>query len=164
MGSSDANQRLVSSVIDRLLEDPTQQSSGALPPADGDDLRQLTLEVGRDLENLLNTRRRCKACPSEFQEVNKSLIEYGIPDFTGLNMSVPTEREQTRLAIERAIRQFEPRLTNVVVTVQSNVDKSDRRLRLRITGVLRTEPLPERVVFDSELEPSTAAIGISAVP
>ena len=163
MGSSDTNQRLVSSVIDRLLEDSTQ-SGGALASWEGEDLRQLTLDVGRDLENLLNTRRRCKVCPSDLQELNRSLIDYGIPDFTGLNMSVPSEREQTRLAIERAIRQFEPRLTNVVVTVQPNVDRADRRLRLRITGVLRTEPVPERVVFDSELQPSTAAIGISAVP
>jgi type VI secretion system protein ImpF len=163
MGRSDSNQRLVSSVIDRLLEDSTQ-NDGALAPSDGQDLRQLTLEVGRDLENLLNTRRRCKACPPELQELNKSLIEYGIPDFTGLNMSAPAEREQTRVAIERAIRQFEPRLTKVVVMVQPNADRADRRLRLRITGVLRTEPLPERVVFDSELQPSTAAIAVTAVP
>ena len=79
-------------------------------------------------------------------------------------MSVPAEREQTRLEIERAIRRFEPRLKNVVVTVQSNVDKLDRRLRLRITAVLRTDPVAERVVFDSELEPSTAAVEIKAVP
>jgi type VI secretion system protein ImpF len=162
MRSSDTNQRLVSSVIDRLLEDSTQ-TGAALPPSDGEDLRQLTLDVGRDLENLLNTRRRCKACPPELQELNKSLIDYGIPDFTGLNMSAPAEREQTRLAIERAIRQFEPRLTNVVVAVQPNVDRADRRLHLRITGVLRTEPVPERVVFDSEVHPSTASIAVSAV-
>ena len=43
------------------------------------------------------------------------------------------------------------------------MDRSDRTLRLRITGVLRTEPVPERVVFDSELEPSTAAIEVKAV-
>jgi type VI secretion system protein ImpF len=162
MGSSDNNLRLVSSVIDRLLEDSTQ-SDGALARSDGEDLRQLTLDVGRDVENLLNTRRRCQACPPQFQELNKSLIDYGIPDFTGLNMSVPAEREQTRLAIERAIRQFEPRLKNVVVTVQSNVDRADRRLRLRITGVLRTEPVPERVVFDSEVQSSTGAVGVSVV-
>src|SRR5262245_45454034 len=137
MGSSDRNQRLISSILDRLLDDSTR-TDGGLPPADGEDLRQLTLDVGRDLENLLNTRRRCKACPTEFQELNKSLVEYGIPDFTGLNMSVPAEREQMRLAIERAIRQFEPRLKSVVVTVQANADRADRRLRLRITGVLRT--------------------------
>lgn len=161
MGSSDGKQRLVSSVLDRLIEDSTPPNRAAAL-SDGEDLRQLTLEVGRDLEHLLNTRRRCKACPPELQEVNKSLIDYGIPDFTALNMSAPSERERTRLAIERVIRQFEPRLKNVVVTVQPNVDRADRRLRLRITAVLRTEPVPERVVFDSELQPSTARIQVNA--
>jgi type VI secretion system protein ImpF len=163
MRSSDNNRRLVSSVINRLLERPSQGGQ-ALLRSSGQDLRQLKLDVGRDLEDLLNTRRRCKACPPAFREVNKSLVDYGIPDFTGLNMSVPAEREATRLEIERVIRRFEPRLKNVVVTLQTNVDKADRRLRLRITGVLRTEPVPERVVFDSDLEPSTSAIEITAVP
>ena len=162
MRGSDPNPRLVSSVLDRLLEDSVQ-TVAALPPSDGADLRQLTLDVGRDLENLLNTRRRCKACPPELQELNRSLIDYGIPDFTGLNMGAEAEQEQMRLAIERAIRQFEPRLANVVVAVQRNVDRADRRLHLRITGVLRTEPVPERVVFDSEVQPSTAAVAVSAV-
>ena len=126
-------------------------------------MSQLKMDVGRDLENLLNTRRRCVACPAEFQDVNKSLGVYGIPDFTGLNMSVPAERERARLEIERVVRRFEPRLKQVVVTLPENVDRSDRLLRLRITAVLRTEPVPERVVFDSELEPSTAAVEVKAV-
>ena len=58
---------------------------------------------------------------------------------------------------------FEPRLKNVAVAIHANVDKADRRLRLRITGVLRTEPVPERVEFDSELESSVATIGVSVV-
>ena len=163
MRSSDNNRRLVSSVINRLL-DGASQGGQAVLRSGGQDLRQLKLDVGRDLEDLLNTRRRCKPWPPAFRELNRSLVDYGIPDFTGLNMSVPAEREATRLEIERVIRRFEPRLKNVVVTLQTNVDKADRRLRLRITGVLRTEPVPERVVFDSDLEPSTAAIEIKAVP
>ena len=159
----DNHRQLVSSVLDRLIEDPKRANAAAALRSDPADVEQLMVDVGRDLENLLNTRRRCVACPPELADVTKSLVEYGIPDFTGLNMSLPSEREQTRLAIERAIRQYEPRLKNVAVTVLANVDKSDRRLRLRITGVLRTEPVPERVEFDSEVDPSTAAVGVSTV-
>jgi type VI secretion system protein ImpF len=153
---------LVSSLLDRLIDDPVRIET-ASSTADGEDLRELMLNVGRDLEDLLNTRRRCLPCPPGFTELQRSLVEYGIPDFTGLNMSLPVEREQTRQTIERAIRYFEPRLTNVVVTMQPNVDASDRRLRLRISAMLRTEPVPERVVFDSEIEPSTAAVEVTAV-
>ncbi len=154
MRASDDKRRLASSVIDRLLNTSTEAASLR---TGGQNLRQLKLNVGRDLEDLLNTRRRCIESPADCRELKDSLVEYGIPDFTGLNMSVPAERERARLEIERVIRRYEPRLKSVVVTVQANVNKFDRTLRLRISGVLRTDPVPERVVFDSELEP---AVGI----
>ena len=159
MRASDDKRRLASSVVDRLLHEPGDMRS--LPTA-GQDIRQLKLSVRRDLENLLNTRRRCVESPADYRELRDSLVEYGIPDFTGLNMSVPAERERARLEIERVIRRYEPRLKSVAVTVQTNANKFDRTLRLRITGVLRTEPIPERVVFDSELEPAMG-IEIKAV-
>lgn len=154
MRASDDKRRLASSVVDRLLHGSTEVTSLR---TGGQDIRQLKLSVGRDLENLLNTRRRCIESPADCRELKDSLVEYGIPDFTGLNMSRPVERERARLEIERVIRRYEPRLKNVAVTVQQNVNKFDRTLRLRITGVLRTQPVPESVVFDSELEP---AVGI----
>src|SRR3954469_5798111 len=163
MAPTDDNRRLATSVLDRLLQ-PVAQNGGVQAWQAGADLSQLKAEVGRDLENLLNTRRRCVPLPPELVDVNTSLGVYGIPDFTGLNMSVLTERERARLEIERVIRRFEPRLKQVVVTLQEDADPADRRLRLRITAVLRTEPVPERVVFDSELEPSTAAVAVKAVP
>ena len=154
MRASDDKRRLASSVIDRLLNTSTELTSLR---TGGQNLRQLKLNVGRDLEDLLNTRRRCIESPADCRELKDSLVEYGIPDFTGLNMSVPAERERARLEIERVIRRYEPRLKSVVVTAQANANKFDRTLRLRITGVLKTDPVPERVVFDSELEP---AVGI----
>jgi type VI secretion system protein ImpF len=154
--------RLVSSVLDRLIDDPN--ASGEPPRSSGQHLSQLKRSVTRDLENLLNTRRRWKEFPPESRDLEGSLINYGIPDFTGLNMSVPSERERTRAEIERVIRRFEPRLKNVVVTIEANADAFERTLRFRITGVLRTEPLPERVVFDSELKPATAEIEVKVVP
>jgi type VI secretion system protein ImpF len=150
---------LVGSVLDRLTEDLAAPASAA----EGEDLAQMLFNVRRDLEHLLNARRRCVPCPPAHPELSRSVLEYGIPDFTGLNMSLPTEREQTRVAVERAIRQFEPRLKDVIVAIMPNDDRADRRLRLRITGVLRTQPTPERVEFDSEVDPSTAAVGIRSV-
>ena len=162
MTRNDAPQRLVSSVLDRLLEDPAHAAAYGGSHEDAD-LASLRLDVRRDLENLLNTRWRVREYPSDLLQVRRSLVEYGIPDFTGLNMSLPVERERMRLAVERAIRQFEPRLNDVVVAVLPNAEKSDRRMRLRITGVLRTEPAPERVEFDSELEPSAASVAVRTV-
>jgi type VI secretion system protein ImpF len=161
MTKTQEKRRLVGSIMDRLDGDPSRTDPRF---AGGQRLSELKLSVCRDLENLLNTRRRCLESSPECRELGETLIDYGIPDFTGLNMSVPAMREELRLEIERVIRRFEPRLTTVTVTVQSNADRFDRTLRLRITGVLRAKPVPESVMFDSELRPSTATIEVKAVP
>jgi type VI secretion system protein ImpF len=155
--------RLTGSLLDRLTEETATGAGGGASSDDHEDVAQLLLTVRRDLERLLNARRRCLPCPPELQELNRSIVEYGIPDFTGLNMSRPVEREQTRQAIERAIKHFEPRLKDVIVTVLPSEQRTDRRLHLRITAVLRTQPLPERVEFDSEVDPSTSAVGVNPV-
>jgi type VI secretion system protein ImpF len=152
---------MVSSIMDRLLG--VRQTGDDSPRAAGQYLSQLKLSVRADLENLLNTRWRCTGWPQHFRELNPSLVNYGLPDFTGLNMSAPAERERIRLELERAIRRFEPRLKDVAVTVHIDADRFDRTLRFRITGALRTEPVPERVVFDSELKTATATIEVTAL-
>ena len=160
MAKTQEKRRLVGSLMDRLDGDPSRGQTRST----GQHLSELKLSVSRDLEELLNTRRRCLEFPPQCRELEGTLIDYGIPDFTGLNMSLPAKREETRLEIERVIRRFEPRLTNVAVTVQTNVDPLDRTLRLRITGTLRAKPITERLVFDSELKPSTGTIEVKAVP
>ncbi len=161
MAKSDNKSALIVSVLDRLLDDepgnPREQ-----PRSSGMDLRALKQCVRRDLENLLNTRWRCKSWPPEMRELENSLVDYGIPDFTGINMSVPSERENLRSVVERVIRRFEPRLKNVAVAILGNVDEFDRTLRFRINAQLRTEPAPEPVTFDSELEPLTTSIEIKS--
>ena len=151
---------LVGSLMDRLVDGP---KAGQARFA-GQQLPELKLSVSRDLEHLLNTRRRCLDLPPQCQDLAGTLIEYGIPDFTGLNMSVPGKREEIRQEIERVIRRFEPRLTNVAVIIQTNVEPWDRTLRLRITGKLQVKPLTENLVFDSQLRPSTGTIEVKAVP
>jgi type VI secretion system protein ImpF len=51
------------------------------------------------------------------------------------------------------IRDFEPRLTNVEVKFDSDiVDKTKASLHYRIEALLRVDPAPEPVVFDTVLE------------
>lgn len=149
------NQPLVPSIFDRLLDDDPANSREAASSR-RHVLRELKYSVSRDLENLLNTRQRWGEWPEEFDELRLSLVNYGIPDFTGVNMSVPSERERLRGIIERAIVQYEPRFKTVRVQLLENADAFDRTLRFRIEGTLHAEPAPEPVVFDSQLEPITA--------
>ena len=147
------NQNLMLSPLDRLLDrDPTAPGRGGEQT-----LRDLKQAVRRDLENLLNTRWRCKMWPPGLDELETSLVNYGIPDFTGTNLGTPSAREEFRRIIERVIQRFEPRFKTVRVVFVDSADPIDRTLRFRIDAMLRADPAPpEPVVFDTALEPSTA--------
>jgi type VI secretion system protein ImpF len=152
---------LTPSLLDRLLDDEPQRRH-ELPQSRGQLLRELKHSVRRDLENLLNTRWQCRSVPSELAELQVSLVNYGIPDFSGARLSTTAGREQLRSIVERSVGHFEPRLTKVRVTLLPPNDELDRRLRLRIDAMLRVEPHPEPVVFDSELKRATSTFEVTA--
>lgn len=150
-----SDQPLVPSVLDRLLDDDPDVNREA-PKSRSQLLRELKESVRRDLENLLNTRWRCASWPSDLKQLEHSLVNYGIPDFTGANLGVAQNREGFRRIIENVIRRFEPRFKSVRVELLNNAEPLDRTLRFRIDALLHVEPAPEPVAFDSSLEPTTA--------
>lgn len=153
------DQPLIPSVLDRLIDfEPELTKETAKSRAQV--LRELKDSVRRDLENLLNTRWRCISWPPNFEELDVSVVNYGIPDFTGANMSLASEREELRRTIERIIRQFEPRFKTIKVVLLENRDEFDRTLRFRIDALLHAEPAPEPVIFDSQLQPTATTFEV----
>lgn len=154
-----SNQPLLPSLIDRLIDDdPTV--SREVPRSNLQVLRDLKQAVRRDLENLLNTRCRPMNWPEELTELESSLVNYGIPDFTGSNLRAAEDPDILFRAIEAAISNFEPRLSLVRVEPVANSDRLDRALRFRIDAVLRVEPVEEKVLFNSVLETASGAYQI----
>ncbi len=95
MARVSTDQPLVPSVLDRLIDlDP--QAATESPKSRSVVLRELKVSIGRDLENLLNTRWRPVSYPPELEQLDVSLVNYGIPDFASANMSRPSEREKMR--------------------------------------------------------------------
>jgi len=141
------------SVLDRLLEGET----GAAPRARSrvQQLVELRNAVRRDLEALLNTHHRCISPPAEMKELPYSLLEYGIPDFFTANAGAAAAREGFRAAVEEIVRRFEPRFKTVRVTLADDALPEDRTLRFHIEALMYAEPAPERVSFDSVLDPSS---------
>jgi type VI secretion system protein ImpF len=155
-------QSLNPSLLDRLLDDnPGIQQEVTVTPQQS--LRNLHQAVRRDLEVLLNTRRRCATYPAHLKELDKSLVNYGIPDFTGANLSSQESRSQFVRVIETVIRRYEPRFKSVRATLLDNVEPLDRTLRFRIDAVVYAEPAPENLVFDSSLEPVTGNVELKDV-
>jgi type VI secretion system protein ImpF len=153
------DQPLVPSVLDRLLDDdPTVSRETAKSRTQV--LRELKQSVRRDLENLLNTRWRCEGWPEDLDQLDLSLVNYGIPDITGADLRSALGREQFRQILERVIRHFEPRFQRVSVEVLANKDSLDHSMRFRINAMMYAEPAPEPVVFDSALEPATGTVEV----
>lgn len=123
-------------------------------------LEQLIESVHRDLEALLNTRWRVTSWPPSLDELEHSLVNYGIPDFAGVNMSSPIERELFRDLVRKAIQLHEPRFIQVQVELVDNQDRLDRSLKFKIDALLRASPDPAEVVFDSKVDPTSHHIQI----
>jgi type VI secretion system protein ImpF len=146
------------SVLDRLLDD-SPNSASARPRSRAQQLTELRNNVRRDLEALLNSHRRCRSPPAEMEELPRSLLEYGVPDFLTMNAGAGSAREQFRALLEETIRRFEPRFKMVKVTLVDD-NPLDRTMRFRIEALMYAEPAPERVSFDSLLDPSSQSISV----
>src|SRR5436190_23418180 len=149
-----SDQPLVSSVLDRLLDDDPGTSIEAAKNR-SQLLRDLKASVRRDIENLLNARRRNVSLPAGLVELERSLLSYGVADFSGSGPATAKQRDAFCRALEVVIRTNEPRLLEVRVEVAANPEAGDRTLRFRIDALLRADPAPEPVIFDSTLEPAT---------
>jgi type VI secretion system protein ImpF len=155
-------QPLIASVLDRLLDDDPEVRR-ELPASRHQVLHELKMSVRRDLENLLNTRIRCLALPDDCQELERSLVNYGIPDITGANLGSAQDRDEFCRQLQSMISQNEPRLKTVSIQPTPNSDTQDRTFRFRIDAMLIAEPAPEPVVFDSELRPGTGQFEVKGV-
>lgn len=155
----DKDRNLRESILDRLFDEDPGLS------VDSEKTRQRKLKdlrssVRRDLEHLLNTRYRIVSPPEELQQVETSLLNYGLPDLATVNMLDVAKRREFTRNIENIIRTFEPRFKSVSVRYLDNNEKTDRTLRFRIDAVMYADPAPEIVVFDSVLEPVLRAVTV----
>jgi type VI secretion system protein ImpF len=150
MSRFDNEVRVSKSVLDRLI-DFEPRISEEPPRSLSTSLADLKHAVRRDLEWLLNSRSFYDPGDGGLVESLKSVAFYGIPDFTGVSPNSSTERSRISQAIETAIKNFEPRFTNVQVSLEP-ISNLDRVLKFRIQATLDIEPVPEAVVFDTVLQ------------
>src|SRR5262249_23124299 len=146
-------------VLDRLIDHEPDVSREA-PKNRHQILRELKEAVRRDLEDLLNTRQRWLSWPAHLEELKHSLVNYGIPDFTGAGMGAAKDLPDVAKAVRAVTQQQEPRFKRVRVTLRDNAEPLDRTLRFRIDALLQVDPAPEPVVFDSTLKPGTGSFEV----
>jgi type VI secretion system protein ImpF len=124
------------------------------PTTRSQSLRYYKEALKRDLEWLLNTRQPPIPELVEYPLAKASVINFGLPDITSLGLSSASDHGRLRKAIEVCLRNFEPRLMDVRVTLEDS-DMTDRRLRFHIEGNMKLDPAPEEISFDTVLELSS---------
>ena len=143
------------SLLDRLRD----QSPDRHQRSGRQQLRELVASVQTQLESLLNTRWCCRVIDENYDELGRSLLNYGIPDFANLTVATPEGQQVFREALVEAIRAHEPRFINVAVEIVE-VEEATRRLHFRIQGDLHAHPEPAHVAFDSLLDTTEQSVQV----
>lgn len=144
---------LMPSVLDRLIDNEPERS---VEPewARSQTVLELRDAVKRDLESLLNSRQTRPELGENAEELETSMLTYGLPDFTSMGMSGVDEHQSLRRAVERTIEKFEPRLRHIEVSVVPPKSSFERSLHLTINALLWIDPEPIPVTFDTVVETS----------
>jgi type VI secretion system protein ImpF len=99
-----------------------------------------------------------------FEQVPRSVHYYGIPDITSLARDSADSRLTLLHDVEQAIALFEPRLTDVHISViEADGEQFRRELRFHIEATLRMDPTPEQIVFDTVLNFASGEYDIAGV-
>jgi len=139
------------SALDRLIDlEPDNRMENPLSRSQS--VRLLKNAVRRDLEWLLNSRRIADLPDEGLKELNKSVYMYGLPDLSALTMASVADRNRLVRNVLGTINMFEPRLTNVRLVLVETPDAGKKDVRLRIEAMLRMDPVPEPVSFDTVIE------------
>ena len=143
MARVDPTQKLVPSILDRLIDPET--GMGAQP---GYTLHDMMESVRGDLEDLLNTKQSLGPIAKNRERVRNSILGYGLPEITSMPAITPQQRQDIARIVEATVIRNEPRLRNVRVTLLNPEGEKMPSLRFRIDARLLIEPAPE-VAFDA---------------
>lgn len=150
-------ERLNPCLLDRLTDDEPEVTR------EGRDqhvvsLRKYRKAVLHNVEMLFNSR----AYPLhdmiyEFDEVARSVLNYGILDLSGTSIAGDNTSE-LEAQLNRALKNFEPRISPKALSVKmvSSPDTHDIRILLfEISGELWAQPLPDHLFIKTEVDLET---------
>jgi type VI secretion system protein ImpF len=159
MSTREVERTAKNSVLDRLIDDEPRIREDR-PQTWAESVAALKASVLRDLEWLLNTRRIPDPAPDIYPEVQRSTYHYGMPDLQSVSSDSDAARRQVLRQVEETIELFEPRLMSVRITPSAAGTSGRREFRLTIQALLRMEPNPERVSFDTVVDVSSGKVQV----
>lgn len=156
-------ERLQPALLDRLTDDEPEKKQESRDKRVLS-MRRLRESVLRDLAWLLNAGRLDGVQDlSAYPFAAHSVLNYGIPDLTGLTAS-GVDASGIERAVREAIRDFEPRILPQTLRVRARVDPermSHNALTFDIEGELWAQPVPQRVFLKTELDLEVGAVTVT---
>jgi len=146
-------ERLQPSLLDRLTDDDpgnTRESRDKRLLS----ARKLRECIKRDLASLLNTGNLNDVQDlSDYPLVAESVLNYGMPDVTGISVS-NVDTGSLERDLRKAILSYEPRIlkNSLQLHVVSNDEMTANALRFEIEFDMWAEPVPERVYLKTEID------------
>ena len=157
------SERLQPSLLDRLTDDEPEQLQESRERRILSSQR-LRDSVRRDLNWLFNATNLTSVEPlTDHPEVERSTVNYGLPDFAG-RIASSIEREPLERLLRRAIVDYEPRLIRSSVRVKLTVDTETldhNAMNFSIQAELWAQPLPLRLFLRTDLDLETGEAIVS---
>ena len=130
-------------LFDRLVDLDPRSATEAVPLRVLD--RDGLLASGRrEVGRLLNTR--CTLTLEELDGRARTVLEYGLPDFSHLHTRDPRAQEALAELIRETVAAYEPRLRQVRIAVEP-LRNSQRELLVRVDALLVIGDVTEAVSF-----------------
>lgn len=126
--------------------------------------KELRQAVIRDLASLLDTTRLGVSVDlGAWPEVERSVLNFGLPSFTGETASSLNVQELEK-AIREAVLRFEPRI--LARTLQVEAESTDNMLdwhnvvRVRISAQVWAQPVPLEILLRTEVNLETGQVAL----
>jgi type VI secretion system protein ImpF len=125
-------------------------------------MRQLRESVLRDLAWLLSTASYdTERSLSAWPEVERSVFNFGLPSMAGLGIA-SFNAAAAAARLKKAIEAFEPRLSHVSVTSETESGSMDRNaLVFRVEAELWGQPTPQRLLLRTQIDIESADVVIT---
>lgn len=156
------DQPVLPSLLDRLIDEDPQQIAEPVKSF-SHLLRDIKANIRRDLENLLNTRLYRQNAIEQLPELDVSLANYGVSDFSHVQFESEDERLNFAWRVSDIIRKYEPRFERVFVEIEPIGEEFERTLYLKINAVLLVEPDPVPLIFDSRIRTTDRSLKLREI-
>ncbi len=137
-------------LVDHERHEPVEEHPLRVLSAEG-----LRASIQSELQRLLNTRSPTPAEELEAEGREWTVLDWGLPDYTGWYSRSTDARARLGRLMEATIEAFEPRLLDPRVTVEEN-GENERGLYVWIEGEVKIGTLREPVSFPLAIDPAGA--------